>query len=214
MPRLPKRPLPQDAKLPVEQRAESAQARGLRSRLARDELTPEDKRRYGHTQAIMDGRLQGKTFQVIAEELGEARSSLGAFARTGIFKVISEHILALEVCEDEKVAEETVKRVRVSLDSMSPHVRDFVRWAAQKRPDGEWRDAGAAQWAAQFLAKATAVDTPVRAVRPSIHVHIDTIQNVVGDIRCDAAAAARASGVSIDAVATVVEDALEMGNGA
>lgn len=180
----------------------------------RDELTDEDRRRLAHTQAILDGRTAGRSMKEIAAELGEPRTSLAQFARGGIYRTIAEYLRELEETDDAAVAEETVKRTRVSLASMAPHVRDYVRHATRKRSDGMFEDEGAAMWAAQFLAKTTGVDTPERAVRPSINIHIDTIQTMVGDIKRDGAQAIQAAGAMIEGVAEAVEEVLEMENGA
>lgn len=195
---------------------ESAQAKALRRRLAADELTPEDQRRLRHTEIILAGRAAGKTMEMMATEAGEKRNAFGKFARGGIYRVLAEHLRNLEVTEDEGAAEAAVTRTRTELKSMSPHVREYVAWAARKRLDGTpgYEDPGAAMWAAQYLAKANGLDTAERATRPTINIHVDTIQAITGSIKKDLDAAVRSSGAAIEAVAEVVTDALDMENGA
>lgn len=201
----------------MEERQESPAAKALRARLLRDELTDDDKRSIERTTAIIDGRAAGLAMKTIAEQIGEPRTTLAQFARGGIFRVLHEHLTQLEVTEDEEAAEARVQRTRTALKSMSGHVREYVAWAARKRADGKgYEDEGAAMWAAQYLAKSTGVDTPERASRPTINVHIDTIQSVSASIKKDTDAALKAAGRVIDAVVTAVtkDDVLEMENGA
>ena len=176
-----------------------------------DELTEDDKGRVAWAQAILDGRAAGKNMKQIAEELGEPRTTVAQFSRGGIYRVIADHLNALEVTEDEGVADETVRRTRTSLKSMATHVKEYVAWATRKRTDGRgYEDEGAAMWAAQYLSKANGLDVAQNAQRPSIHVHIDTIQAVSTDIKRDLKAAV--SGI-VEA-AEHVEETLSMENGA
>lgn len=201
----------------VEERQESPAAKALRARILRDELTEEDKHNLARATAIIDGRAAGLAMKTIAEQLGEPRTTVAQFARLGIFRVWHEHLTQLEVTEDEAAAEEKVQKTRTALKSMSGHVREYVAWAARKRADGKgYEDEGAAMWAAQYLAKSTGVDTPERASRPTINVHIETIQAVSASIKRDSDAALKAAGRVIDAVVTAAaaDDALEMENGA
>lgn len=190
---------------------DSPQARALRARLIADELTDDDKRFVEKTQRILDGRAAGHSMREISRQLGEGRSTTAQFARGNTFRVISEHLTALEVTEDENVAEETVRKTRTALKGMVGHVREYVSWASRKNVDGiGYQDEGAAMWAAQYLSKANGLDASLGATRPTIHVHIDTIQAVSTDIKRDLKAAVS----GIVAAAAETEEVLSVENGA
>lgn len=194
-----------------ERASESPQAKALRGRLMRDELTDDDKRAVARATVILEGRAAGRNMKEIAEILKEPRTTVSQFARGGIFRVISEHLTALEVTEDEGVADEMVRKTRTALKSMSGHVREYVAWASRKNVDGVgYQDEGAAMWAAQYLSKANGLDNAERAARPTINVHIDTIQAVSADIKRDLTQAVGA----IVETAKEIEDTLTMENGA
>lgn len=207
---------PFDIAIPEEgKKLESAQAKALRRRIADGLLTDEDQRRIRDTQAVIDGRAAGKSLTQIAAELGYPQSSFSQFVRGSIYTVWHEHLTELDREEDGSAASETVKQVRTTLAHMTPHIVELLKHATRKDGEDRFVDEGAAQWAAEYLTKNTAVGQQESVQRPAIHIHVDTINAVSGDIRKDTNAALRAAGAVIDGICeAVVETPLGMDNGA
>ncbi len=166
---------------------------GLKRRLDTDTLTDEDKERLELTRRLKELRGEGRTFEECGELLAMNPKTLAKFVRGGVFKLLSDHLEAIDSGEDAEASDRVVRTAKQDFAGLAPSAIAFLRHAYRKGDDGkEYRDEGLAQWATGLIAKGTGLTEPQTAVRPVIQINLGVIQAELQEVGRDDMRAASA----------------------
>lgn len=168
-------------------------AAGIKRRLDTDTLTDDDKERLELTRRLRELRGEGKTFDACGELLAQNPKTLAKFVRGGVFKLLSDHLEAIDSGEDAEAVERIVRTAKHDLAGLAPSAVAFLRHAYRRDETGkEYRDEGLAQWATGVVAKSTGMTEAASTVRPIIQINLGVIQAELQEVGRDDMRAASA----------------------
>jgi hypothetical protein len=194
---------------------ESRATAALRARLARGELTEDDRAQVVRCEQIRRGLDAKQSYSEIGETMGEKANSLLVFTRRPSYAVYCAYLDSAQHARDEEILAAALRRGRVGIAGCVPDAVRYIQEAFRRHPSGTKRtisgreidlsdtpfDDGKAMWATELVSKSTGLMDPPTVKAPTL-VNPTFINNTIHMSRADDTEAARAA-IDVTAVETI-----------